>query len=477
MNPVVNTETMNIDGRQFVIADVERGMGQIGMFRLAATKGSATDLFFIENEPVINVQIPRVADKFADKIITQVSGADKCSEYIKARLETVGENCFVHHQDLARAAMPALELLTEGLYVVHESKMFPADGARRFFWNHYNITREVKGTADKNPEIVGNFSPEFLMPSALATSYVHGKTMTIVEKVKKEKSPGGVAYHISGMYSVLLEGHHAAVACLMADADFRCVVIEPLRDVIYDIDDEEDANRKIVALSCPFVQIPIDQLSDVMLERFLISRRFLKPVQYPEIKSKATKTIRSVSKRSFPADVYEKASQLPTCEMLASATQVKSLSEDQLMALLSGEVMYDDQYIVSPNYYNSVIAVCNYLQVTDFQWFLAFSMEILNNEGFSATHKHIADRLYEIIHPSVFEYFTGIASAADPDDDGYIAETARKYMYKWNDYRERMKEAEEAEISMRLKQSGKPKVTSGIIQLEIAAKNLEDGKK
>jgi len=477
MNPVVNIAAMNIDGREFLVADVARGMGQIGVFRLANTKGAATDLFFIENEPIINIVTQNVADPYADKIVTQISGSGKCSDYIKSRLSGVGESCFVHKQGL-RSAVPALELLTDGLYVVHESKMLPADGCRHFFWNRYNVSREVKGTADKNMAIGdANFSPVFLIPSLHATSYAHPRMLMQADKARKEKQSGGVAYHVSGMYSVLLGGHHTATACLLTDADFRCVVIEPLRDVIYDPkDDEDESNRTIVALSCPFVKIPVDQLPDNMLERFLITRKYTKPAQYPEIKSKVTKTIRSVSKRAFPVDVYEKAAQLPDCAMLASSSAVNALSEEQIMAILSGEVMFDDKYIVSPNYYNSVIAVCNYLQVTDFSWFLSFAIEILSNEGFSATHKHIADRLYEIIHPTIHMYFSSVLDNPESDEEGYISEIARRYMAKWDEYQERLKEAEEMELSMRRKNAMK-KEASGLVQLELAAKSLSAGEK
>jgi len=477
MNPVVNTATLNIEGREFLLADVQRGMGQIGMFRLAVTKGSATDLFYIENEPILNIVTPNVNDPYTDKVVTQISGSGKCSDYIKSRLTGVGENCFVHKQGLMRAAMPALELLTEGLYVVHESKMLPADGCKHFFWNRYNVSREVKGTADKSVEIgEANFSPVFLMPSLHATSYSHPRMMTQADKARKEKQPGGVAYHVAGMYSVLLEGHHTATACLLTDVDFRCVVIEPLRDVIYDPKDDDETDRNIVALSCPFIKIPVDKLPENMLERFLITRKYTKPTQYPEIKSKVTKTIRSVSKRSFPVDVYEKAAQLPDCAMLASSSAVNALSEEQIMAILSGEVMFDDKYIVSPNYYNSVIAVCNYLQVTDFSWFLSFAIEILSNEGFSATHKHIADRLYEIIHPTIHMYFSSVVANPEADEEGYISEIARRYMAKWDEYQQRLKEAEEIEISIRRKNAMK-KEASGLVQLELAAKNLSAGAK
>lgn len=477
MNPVVNTATMNIEGREFLIADVQRGMGQIGMFRLAATPVSATDVFYVENEPIINIATPNVKDLYADKVVTQISGSGKCSDYIKARLMGVGENCFVHKQGLARSAMPALELLSEGLYVVHESKMLPSDGCKHFFWNRYNVSREVAGTAEKDAAIgEANFSPVFLMPSLHATSYSHGRMLAQADKARKEKQPGGVAYHISGMYSVLLEGHHTATACLLTDVDFRCVVIEPLRDVIYDTSDEDEKDRNIVALSCPYIKVPVEQLPENMLERFLISRKFTKPSQYPEIKSKITKTIRSVSKRSFPLEVYEKAAQLPDCAMLASSSAVNSLSEEQIMAILSGEVMFDGKYIVSANYYNSVIAVCNYLQVTDFMWFLSFAMEILSNEGFSATHKHIADRLYEIIHPTIYMYFSSLAANPESDEEGYISEIARRYMFKWDEYQKHLKEAEEIELSMRRKNANKKEV-SGLVQLELAAKNLGAGAK
>ncbi|MCL2633435.1 MAG: hypothetical protein FWD34_02850 [Oscillospiraceae bacterium] len=446
MNPVVVTTTMNIKGREFLLADVTRGMGQIGVFRFGSDPSAITDIFYVENEPIISIGWQNLHDPYANKFLTQISSTERCSEYIRTRLSVVGENYFIDKQGLSRSIMPVLELLPDGLYVVHESRMIQSDGEGRFFWNSYNNRREVFGSADRNAAIGdGNYSPCFLVPTDQVASYQPNKMNIKSDKLNMGVQLGGVAYHIAGMFSVLLEGHHTATACLLNDKDFRCLVIEPISDVIYDSHNEDDdgIKPKIIALACPFIKIPLDMLPDNSLERFLVSRRYIKPYAYAEIKSKMTKNIRSVSKRSFPVAAYEKALQLPDLQTVESASGVNSVSEEQLAALLKGEVQYEDEFIVSSNHYSSVVTVCNFLKISNFERFLSFSLEILKSEELSASHKFVAEQMLTIIHQDICEYFSSVAESKE-EKDGFVPAIAHKYMKRWNEFQQRKEEEETA---------------------------------
>jgi hypothetical protein len=490
MNPNVATTSMNIQGREFVLAEVSRGRGQIGVFRSTSTSLTATDVLFIEKEPIIKMFNPRTSDDFSNKLIAQISGAEKAADFIKTRLAGAADNYYNYSQGLVRSAIPVLELLCPGLYVVHESQMHPCDGNGGFFWNSYNQQREVNGTSEKNT-VIGdnNYTPCFLIPTKQTASFQAKIMYSLADKYKDEgKQLAGVAYHVTGMFSALLEGHHAATAAILNDADFRCIVIEPITGVIYDSNEKSTLkvrNRKVVALSCPYVNIPLEQLPDNTLERFLITRNNVKPVFYQEIKPKMTKTIRAISKRAFPANLYEKVEQLPDCALVESASGVNAITEEQLTALLAGEVMLNDEYIVSNNHYSSIIAAANYLQTADFKRFLSFAVDILKNDDISVAHKYIAERLLAVMHPEIFKYFSEFVAKSGERGikDGVILETAHKYLKQWEEYAQRKQLSDEEHRARGRKKSDTAQAiadVSGIATLEAAVRNIgeihkEDG--
>ena len=486
MNPNVTTTNMNINGREFVLAEVSRGMGQIGVFRYTSNAYAATDYFYMEKEPIVKIVSQNTNDQQTNKLITHISGSDalKNCDYIKARLSSAADNYFQYNQGLARSAVPALELLSPGLYVVHDSQMHQCDGEGKFFWNSYNYTREVKGTSEKNP-IIGdaNYSPCFLIPTQQPSSF-QVKQMTVVNK--SEKKLCGVAYHVSGMFSALLTGHHEATAAMLNETDFRCLVIEPITDVVYDLP-KTDKKRKIVALSCPFIKIPLDEFPDNTLERFLISRKHIKPATFSDIRPKMGKTLRTVSKRAFPNEVYEKAEQLPDCALVEASSAVNSLSEAQTDALLAGNVKYTieegettrEEYVISNNYYSSVVAAANYLQVTDFTRFMDFAIALLKNDELTTVHKHIAERLLTVMHPTIQEYFASIIGENEepqPNQD-IIKETAHKYKGKWAEYSRRKKAATDGRSLEAKKRASNMQAiteTKGIVTLEMAVRDIGD---
>jgi hypothetical protein len=507
MNPYVAITTMNVGGREFVLAEVARGMGKLGVFRATTTVSTATDVFFIDDEPIINIYNPYTPGDTSNKVVHQISAPEKSSDPAMARFAAAVDNYYLYEQGLARSLIPVLELLSPGLYVIHEAQVHPSNGDGKFFWTAYTSPYEVLGTSDKNSAIGhSNFTPGFLVPTRHPADFRMQRVLNYEEDLKKGKPLAGLTYHVSGMFSALLHGHHAATAALLHDLTFKCLMIEPLNGFLYNNHDGiaglgqatgkapgkiGDDNRKIVALTCPFVNIPLEELPDDSLERFLLQRKSVKPATFHEIKPKMMKSARTITKRAFPMAIYDKAQQLPNHTMVENAATIDYLSEEQLEALLAGEVKYNDEYIISSNLHTSVSAACNYLHVLDFERFMSFAIAILKNENLVSLHKYIAERLFIIIHPAVYDFFKariadGMAKAVaeganiEEGNGDIVYEAGLKYMNRWDEHMEKRKIAESSYTDKRNRQDmNKRKITEGkgIASLEAAAKGIGLGPK
>jgi hypothetical protein len=511
-NPNITATPMNINGREFILAEVTRGLGKLGTFRYVTAPTTATDVFFIGNEPIINIFSQHTPEETTDKVIQQISGVvipkNGNMDFVTARLTTVTENYYRYNQGMVRSIMPVLELLGSGLYIVHEAQMHPGDGAGHFFWNAYNQPRELNGSADKNATIGdGNFTPSFLIPTQQPSDFNAQKMYSCVEKRNNGQQLAGVAYHVSGMFSALLTGHHAATASLLSDSDFKCLVIEPLNEVLYSVPVEPDIievsedgdtheSRRIIALACPYVSVPLEQLPENALERFLITRKNIKPPSFDELKHKMTKIMRTVSKKAFPGTLYEKAKQLPECAVIEEAAAVNHLSEEQIAALSKGEVRFEvverveneegemvetvvsNDFIISPNYHTSMVAACNYLQVNDFGRYMAFATDILKNEEMASSHKYISERLLGTMHPALNEFFTEIAAdSVNHGKVGIITEVARQYITQYTLFIDKKRESEDSYNQQRKKNVENMQAITeakGIATLEAAVRSIGD---
>jgi hypothetical protein len=504
MTPYVAITSMNVGGREFILAEVARGKGKLGVFRHTTTASTATDVFFIEDEPVINIYNPHTVNESTDKVIHQISAPEKNGEPALVRFSAALDNYYLYEQGLVRSILPVLELLSPGLYVVYEAQTHPSDGSGKFFWTAYTNPVIYGGSSDKNSAVGHhNFTPGFLVPTRHPADFRIQRMMEIEDALKKGRTPAGIAYHITGMFSALLDGHHAATAALLNDVPFKCLMIEPLNGIMYNNLEgiaglgkatgkaivRDDENRKIVALTCPYVNIPLEELPDDSLERFLISRRSVKPASYGEMRPKMQKSsARTITKRAFPMAIYDKAHQLPSHSMVEEAASIDFLSDEQLTALAAGEVKHNDEYIISSSLHTSIGAACNYLQVLDFEKFSAFAIGILRNEGLVSVHKFVAERLFGIIHPSIHTYFLEVFKegtqkallSGKPVDEfmtegGIIFEVACKYMTKWDEHLKMREAAESSYDNKRKRQDmNKKKITEGkgIASLEAAVRGI-----
>ena len=436
MKPTITIESSrNILG-EYLLVNVVNGRGVIGICDTTRTPGTVRRSLYVGSESLVSMLSPD--DETSNRQIWQNSSIDKCKNILGSKLKHITEEYFYEGAPLAKAVQPLLEMLTDGLYVVHAGKAYPTDGAGNFFWNAYLVRHELNGSAPLIPAIGKNkvFEPSFLVPTQSFSMYSEKNISAAASKMKKGRRIGGLAYHLTGMFSALLSGHANACACLAKGEDFPCITIEPVNDVLY-LHDEITDKERILALSAPYAKLPLEAISRSVVENFLLNRRVSVPEFYPAIRSKADKSIvlkggnKGVS--SLISDNIEK---LPDAEMLASAFAISELPEEHIQLLLAGETKINDQVIISTNYYESIVYACNFLQYKDKRRFIEFTTTILNTPSLAATYKYVAERLRFEMDAKINELFKGIVESEDPVYVP-IKEIAQKYLVRYHEYMEK----------------------------------------
>ncbi len=433
----VTIESMKGPAGEFLLASVTNSDGIIGICDTSVKSGITRKTLYAGNESLIDIQYREKNDD-SNRMIWQTSSIDKAKVALGTRLPKSCENYFSGAAPLTKAVLPVLELLANGLYVVHVAKVYPTDGAGNFFWEAFTVKHEVFGSAPFNP-VIGEgkcYSPPFIVPTQSFSGYTEAAVGAAAEKLVSGRKIGGIAYHISGMFSALLEGHINAAACLANSYDFNCIIIEPLDSVIYGEPGEVDEN-KIVALACPFVKITFDNISRKMLENFFINRSVSVPREYDEIKWKADKMLSNgVLSRKVSPSISRNAEGMPDAEMMASAFAIDELTDNDLNTLLSGSTTDDEGHvIISQNFYESITYAVNYLQLKDRKRFIDFAGTILKNPELAGAYGYVVNRLKYVMDAKVNEIFKYVMESEDPSYKS-IKPIAEKYSETFENFTE-----------------------------------------
>ncbi len=434
MKPTITIESQHGPLGEYLLVCVVNGQGLIGICDTTNAPRIKRETFYVGTESLLNVFSP-VRDNTSLRQIWQCSSIDKCPASLRKTLNDAADDFFYESVSLSKAIYPVLEMLTDGLYVVHTDKTYPTDGAGNFFWSAYLMRHELNGSAPFNP-LFGqdkDFSPPFLVPTRSCSAYNEKSVHNASSRLKKGRRIGGIAYHLCGMFSALICGHINAAACLMRDEDFPCVIIEPLNGVTY-FQDEETGTERVSGLACPFVKIPLEKISRNILECFLLNRRSSVPEFYAAVREHAEKVLqpKNAVKDASPV-IAMQAEKLPDAEMLSSAFAVPELTDEQIQLLLSGETRQNDKVIISPNYYESIVYACNFLQYTSPERFIDFTISILNTPSLSATYHYVAERLRYTMDARVNETFINIRDSEDPVYVP-IKEIAERYIRRYSDH-------------------------------------------
>lgn len=464
MGVEIKSEHIDITGRNVTLVSVRGGSAVIGSCSAGygAKRGDTsalTRLIYIGNNPVAEMLCPNHGSKNSDKMISLCAGYSGMDEEIHSTL-TECLNRLNRGDSLEAGLHDTLALLPDGVYTLYLSDYYPTDGAGTFFWGAYNLMHEIHGTAEHNRSI-GNsktYRPCFLIPGAPLDTY-DSKITQMTDVAVKARSVQGIVYHVSGLHSMLLKGHHGAVSCVAAKLPYRCAVIEKLNEPYTDIytapiapaapaeeTPEENADTKpaeetaapvvaevqehegITGFRSASVKVPLELIPREMVKVLLENRFEYKPSHYRTlIKKMPHVRKKSYSNKIIPQPVLEMCEDMPDSEIMESVFTVDKLTQEQLDALLSGDTECNGEIIISPNFYASIVTACNYLQFTNTKKFIDFSLAILENHELNATHEYIANRISRVISKDVYAFFRSVAENADP---GYekIIPIANKYI-------------------------------------------------
>ncbi|MCM1165577.1 MAG: hypothetical protein NC299_03940 [Lachnospiraceae bacterium] len=463
MSAEVKSETIDVNGRSVQLVSVKNGEAAIGTCFAGHTEhsGSAsteTRLFYIGNDPIINLICPNHSNKQSDKLVSFCPGFQGYEPKIHDALG----NSFAklnEGESLAAGLHDIFTLLEDGVYTVYMADYYPTDGSGVFFWGGYNISHEVRGTAENN-RVIGErtFKPCFLVPTE-SLDYFTARTKVNTDEQVKRRRVQGIVYHLTGLHSAVLKGHHGAVSCVDRDIPYSCAVIEkitePYTDIIYDeapapapVEGEEGeaevrpaappkpvfVPEGITGFRSPSVKIPLGAFPREMLRLIIEGRPEYKPRQFSVLSAKLNTVRRkAVSNNVLPFSVLERSEQMPDCEMIESAYAIDVLTDDELNCLLRGDVECNGEVIVSPNFYSSIVTACNFLQFSDTQRFVDFSIAIMDNPDLAATHEYVAHRAAG--QGSSRKLYNFFKSAVDGGDAKYekILPVAQTFVNRYKD--------------------------------------------
>ncbi len=446
----IKTETIDFQGKSTLLVSVKNGESVIGTcsagYNGLGGTNSVNKVFFIGNDPVVNVVCPSHASKQSDKMVAMCPGFVGYSQKIVNAINNSFDK-LNNGEALGTGLRDIFSMLQDGVYAVYMADYYPTDGNSAFFWGAYNILHDVHGTAEHG-RVVGQraFKPCFLVPSQ-PLDYYAPKTKVNTDDAVKHHKVQGIVYHLTGFHSVLLKGHHGAVCCVDNDIPFSCAVIEKIWEPYTkkfvppqpSVPPEPDTNSEtpeaaaaeeaapppapvpvaipegITGFRCSSLKLPLEVFPKDMLRMLIEGRVEYKPRQFETLIAKLN-TVRkkALSNNILPLSVLEKTDALPDCNMVESAYAVESLSDEQLNHLLAGDVECNGEVIISPNFYSSIVTACNYLQFTDMKRFVDFSIAILDNPELSATHEYVAHRaLSQISNKKLGSFFAGVLNSKD----------------------------------------------------------------
>lgn len=235
MGVEIKSEHIDIGGSNVVLASVRGGKAVIGTCSAGygAKRGDTsaqTRLFYIGNDPVAEILCPNHGSKSSDKLISLCTGYSAMDDEIHDTL-TESFTRLNKGDSLAAGLHDVLALLPDGVYTIYYSDYYPTDGAGTFFWGAYNLAHEIHGTAEHNRTIGRSktFRPCFLIPGTPLDTY-DSKLLPMTNEAAKSRICQGIVYHLSGLHSVLLKGHHGAVSCVDAKIPYKCAVIEKINE-------------------------------------------------------------------------------------------------------------------------------------------------------------------------------------------------------------------------------------------------------
>ena len=442
MKATISSETLHINDKEITLINVTSSPSSFGICDTTRQKErSLRETLYVGNESLINIIQKSVNDQYSNKILQQISSIERCGDFTK-RIAAARDNYFFNNKTMLSSLQPILNYIKNGLYIIYEEDMIPTDGSGNFFWNSYLVGHELTGSSTLNAACPADrvIPPAFLVPTENFGNFSESNVRAAAEKVKVDDGAYGICFHLSGMFCALLSNHHEVTAALMMNKKIRCLIIEPIRNLIFangmkNIQSTDEEADEVLPVEDYFytacARIPLSKLSMPFLESFFLTRKKETDKHSDIVTSNSDKTSTLKGKRGLANEIIERCDKLPDSEMIQSVAMIDDISDEEVNALLRGETMIGDRYIINKNYYSSITMAFNYLLYKDFAKFLNFAESLLLNEELTAVHQYVASRLQPIIHDRIFKLFNDIIHSEKSVYEAIIP-LAEKYITRYN---------------------------------------------
>lgn len=214
-----------------VLISVQNGRGLLKE-ELIDTKDSSHLVLSLGDQPLMQLQGNEYFCPTCEKILKSAYGPEQ-SESFRAQMHGLNHNeDFV---ELVKSMTPFWELLSNGCYILLDTKLYPTDGNGHLFWSVPNLDCTLPGTCIYYYGDCewGNCRPYFTI-----TTQAY-KTLNPDRVKYYEKYPQGraLAYHMDGYMTALIDGHHKAMAAAKTHQMVNALVIIPCYTIRKILDD------------------------------------------------------------------------------------------------------------------------------------------------------------------------------------------------------------------------------------------------
>ncbi|NMB30215.1 MAG: hypothetical protein GX988_02050 [Clostridiales bacterium] len=433
---IMFNEIMHLGGKDMAIIYLENGEGTISKYNLGNArriddKRAVINSLCIEDYPIINITTFKGKGQCSDKMICSGYGREDASREITRIIEESGNTGYSSLEGAVNAIYPILSKMSEGLYGVYYTKLYPTDGAGNFFWSLSSIPREMVGSADRKCSDSPNETllPCFLLPTISPIHYNEQKIESYREQIRNGDNFAGIALQIEGLFCALLDGHHRAAACTLEEVDFFGIVIEKIDEVLFEEVEDEDSGdivRKATGFASISCKLPFELIPQSISRKALQLRKEKKPENYYKIKYQYNNREPVRGHVSWSDEIIEKSELLPDAQMILSAQTISGITDDELIALLASKTSHNGRIIVSRNLYESIVTAINFLLYTDGARFIEFAIAVMREVNLVATHHYIAQRLSRVNDKKIYDFFKEITDNEQTKEN--IKEIAVKYL-------------------------------------------------
>ncbi len=204
-----------------VLIAVSNGQGLLREEQID-TQDSSHLILSLGDQSLMQLQGDEYFCPTCEKILKSAYGLEQ-SKIFREQMQGLNHN--EDFMELVNSMTPFWELLSDGCYILLDTKLYPTDGNGHLFWNVPNLDYTLPGTCIYYYGDCewGNCRPHF----TITTQPYRILNPNRVEYYEKHPQGRALAYHMDGYMTALIDGHHKAMAAAKTHQMVDALVIIP----------------------------------------------------------------------------------------------------------------------------------------------------------------------------------------------------------------------------------------------------------